>query len=50
MQSQAYVLYRLGLNAKALMKGYNVPDLAELEKQLAETGRHLRRCDRRKPV
>jgi hypothetical protein len=36
--SQAYVLYRLGLNAKALMKGCNVPSLAELEKQLPKKG------------
>ncbi len=41
--SQAYILYRLGLKAKELIKGCDVPSLAELEKQL---GNKVARRDR----
>jgi hypothetical protein len=41
-RAQAYVLYRLGLSAEALMKGFEVPSIEELEKELRKTKRRAR--------
>jgi hypothetical protein len=48
-QSQAYVLYRLGLNAKVLMKRRPVPSLAELETMLGSQRKHRRSASKKPP-
>jgi hypothetical protein len=47
-QAQAYVLYRLGLNAKQLMKGCDLPHFSEMEKLLPKAGRRKQSSARRK--